>query len=66
MVALLPGSRHKEIVRILPVMLASAAEMSKSQPEMQFVIAVASGRNCVDVKNAIKAASEMPASALDH
>lgn len=62
MVALLPGSRHKEIVRILPVMLASAAEMSKSQPEMQFVIAVASGRNCVDVKNAIEAASEMPAS----
>ncbi|MFT3744578.1 MAG: lipid-A-disaccharide synthase [Pyrinomonadaceae bacterium] len=61
-VALLPGSRHKEIVRILPVMLASAAEMSKRQPELQFVIAVASGRNRVDVKNAIEASSELPSS----
>ena len=41
-VALLPGSRHKEIVRILPVMLAAAAVMSLSEPAVQFVIAAAS------------------------
>ena len=52
-VALLPGSRHKEIVRILPVMLAAASEISKQNQDIQFLIATASGRNNLDVKKAI-------------
>lgn len=59
-VALLPGSRHKEIVRILPVMLAAAAKMTKQQPDLQFVIAVARGRNCADVDRAISEAHDLP------
>ena len=54
LVALLPGSRHKEIVRILPVMLAAAAEMSQSDPALQFVIAIASDENRSDVSAAIE------------
>jgi lipid-A-disaccharide synthase len=40
-IALLPGSRSKEISRILPVMLQSAELLSRSRPEIQFVIAAA-------------------------
>ncbi|HQZ95794.1 MAG TPA: lipid-A-disaccharide synthase [Pyrinomonadaceae bacterium] len=59
-IALLPGSRHKEIVRILPVMLETAAEMTKKDPELQFVIAVARGRNRNDVDKAILDAGDAP------
>ncbi len=43
-IALLPGSRHKELERILPPMLDAAEVISRSQPEMQFVLALASNR----------------------
>lgn len=56
LVALLPGSRHKEIVRILPVMLKTAAGMSRSNPATQFVIATASEENAADVIKAIEIA----------
>jgi lipid-A-disaccharide synthase len=56
LVALLPGSRHKEIVRILPVMLESVAAMSSSDPNLQFIIAAASEENLADVNKAIKTA----------
>jgi lipid-A-disaccharide synthase len=52
-VSLLPGSRHKEIVRILPVMLETAALMLKTNPSIQFVIPIASERNRLDVDAAI-------------
>ncbi len=41
-VALLPGSRQKEILRILPVMIGAALEMWKKDPDVQFAIAAAS------------------------
>ena len=44
-VALLPGSRYKEIARILPVMLETSAIMSVADPAIQFVIAAASPRD---------------------
>ena len=44
-VALLPGSRHKELVRILPPMLDAAARISKERPDIQFVIVVAANRD---------------------
>ncbi len=53
-VALLPGSRHKEIVRILPVMLDTAAKMSEAKPELQFVIANASDRSAPEIAAAIE------------
>ena len=52
-VSLLPGSRHKEIVRILPVMLDAAAIMSSKYPDIQFVIALASNQDLPDVKKAV-------------
>ena len=52
-VSLLPGSRHKEIVRILPTMLAAAAKMSLTNSGMQFVIALASRQDQSDVQAAI-------------
>jgi lipid-A-disaccharide synthase len=58
-IALLPGSRHKEIVRILPVMLAAAAEISTQNKDVQFLIAIVSDRNRPDVKNAINAAASI-------
>lgn len=44
-VALLPGSRHKEIVRILPVMLAATDNIAYKRPETQFLIAAADERS---------------------
>lgn len=48
-ISLLPGSRHKEIARILPVMLEAAAVMSDSNPEIQFLIPVANENSVTDV-----------------
>ncbi len=55
-VALLPGSRHKEIVRILPVMLDAAARMAASRPDIQFVLPTASDKNLDDVEQALDGA----------
>jgi len=44
-ISLLPGSRQKEIARILPVMLLSAARLASVRPEIQFAIAVSTDRN---------------------
>ncbi len=43
-ISLLPGSRQKEILRILPVMLAAAARLEKSRLEIQFLIALSSDK----------------------
>src|SRR5713226_4004225 len=44
-VALLPGSRHKELLRILPPMLDAAAIISDQRAEIQFVLVVAPNRD---------------------
>lgn len=44
-VALLPGSRHKEVVRILPSMLDAVEVISRQRPDVQFVLAVAPSRS---------------------
>ena len=41
-VALLPGSRRKEVLRLLPAMLAGAACLLKGRPELHFLLPVAS------------------------
>ena len=38
-VALLPGSRHSEVSRLLPVLLGAAAILRRTRPELQFVVA---------------------------
>ena len=52
-ISLLPGSRHKEIVRILPPMLSAAARIVETRPETQFVIAVGSERNLNDAREIV-------------
>ena len=52
-VAFLPGSRHKEIARILPPMLETAAIMACTDEKLQFIIALAPVRNFVEVDQAI-------------
>ena len=44
-VTLLPGSRHKELVRILPPMLDAASLISRQRPDVQFVVVVAPNRD---------------------
>ena len=56
MVALLAGSRHKEITKILPVLLETVAVMSEKNAEIQFVIALAASRKIGEIENAISAA----------
>jgi lipid-A-disaccharide synthase len=43
-VALLPGSRRKELERILPPMLEAASALADERPEVQFVVPLASNR----------------------
>jgi lipid-A-disaccharide synthase len=60
-VALLAGSRHKEIVKILPVLLEAARLMKKKNADLQFVIALASTRNLAEIEATIAGAkSDLP------
>lgn len=53
-VSLLAGSRHKEIVRILPPMLETAALMAKTDPSVQFVVPLAPARRVGEVEAAVR------------
>jgi len=53
-VALLPGSRHKELVRILPPMIDCAANISALRPEIQFVLVVAPSRDAKEAQEILK------------
>jgi lipid-A-disaccharide synthase len=57
-VALLPGSRRKEIIRILPEMVKAAVEMAKQKSDLQFVIALASEKSLPDVKRILHLAEK--------
>ena len=60
-VSLLPGSRHKEITKILPVMLKAARLIASQRPEIQFVIALAAVRDRREAEFAIAAsATQLP------
>lgn len=53
-VAFLPGSRKNEIERILPTMLLSASEMLTRNPDIQFLIPLASNRTRREVASIIE------------
>jgi lipid-A-disaccharide synthase len=52
-IALLPGSRHKELLRILPPMLDAAALVAKQLPETQFVLVVAPSRSPAEAEQIV-------------
>jgi lipid-A-disaccharide synthase len=59
-ISLLPGSRRKELERILPPMLEAAALISARQPEIQFVVVVAPSRSSDEVRELARAARGTP------
>lgn len=60
LIAILPGSRNKEIIPILPAMIGAAIEIEKKLANAQFAIAVRSGANRRDVDSIIKAVPSVP------
>ncbi|HEX8491821.1 MAG TPA: lipid-A-disaccharide synthase [Pyrinomonadaceae bacterium] len=56
LITLLPGSRHKELERILPPMLDAVSLLSKSRPDIQFVVALAPNREASEAQAHIDAA----------
>jgi lipid-A-disaccharide synthase len=50
-VSFLPGSRHKEVERILPPMLDAIEELRTVRPEVQTVVVVAPSRTIQDIKS---------------
>ena len=59
-VSLLPGSRRREVERILPPMREAAALISARQPEVQFVVVVAPSRTSDEVRNIVRAQRATP------
>jgi len=59
-ISLLPGSRRKEVERILPPMLEAAALISARRPEVQFVIVVAPSRSSDEVRTLLRGQRATP------
>ncbi len=56
LVALLPGSRHKELERILPPMLDAVSLLSEARADAQFIIALAPNREMAEAQAHVDAA----------
>lgn len=52
-ITLLPGSRLKELVRILPPMLDAGAKISKTRPDIQYVLVIAPNRDPTEAQKII-------------
>jgi len=59
-ISLLPGSRRKEVQRILPPMLEAAALISARRPEIQFVVVVAPRRTSDELRDIVRAQRATP------
>jgi lipid-A-disaccharide synthase len=59
-VALLPGSRRIEVQRILPKLLQTAAIMSKTNPKLQFVVAMAATRKLAEFEKTAESIAGLP------
>jgi lipid-A-disaccharide synthase len=53
-ISLVPGSRRKELHRILPAMLDAAALISLSRPDVQFLVVVAPSRSPDEARDVIR------------
>ena len=53
-VSFLPGSRHKELQRILPPMLDAIHEISLTRPDVQFLVIVAPSRSISEANEIIR------------
>jgi len=58
-VALLPGSRHKELVRILPVIARAALKIAIKRPELQFVVPLAPNRPLSETEEVLATAANV-------
>jgi len=52
-ISFLPGSRHKELIRILPPMLDAIAMISRERTDVQFVVVVAPSRSPEEAKEIV-------------
>ncbi|MBC8031746.1 MAG: lipid-A-disaccharide synthase [Pyrinomonadaceae bacterium] len=59
-VSLLPGSRWKEVERILPPMLEAAALIAARRPEVQFVVVVAPSRTSEEIRDIVRTQRAAP------
>ncbi len=59
-ISLLPGSRRKEVERILPPMLEAAALISARRPEVQFLVVVAPSRSSDEMRDIVRAQRSTP------
>lgn len=59
-ISLLPGSRRKEVERILPPMLEAAALISLHRPDVQFVVVVAPSRSSDELRDIMRAQRAAP------
>ena len=59
-ISLFPGSRRKEVERILPPMLEAAALISARRPEIQFVVVVAPGRSSDEMRDIVRTQRATP------
>ncbi len=57
-VSLLPGSRRKELTKILPPMLEAAALLFEKNPRIQFIVTTAPTRKPEEIEEIINAARE--------
>jgi lipid-A-disaccharide synthase len=58
-IALLPGSRHREMERILPPMLDAASVIRRAHPGIQFVLALAANRPIAEAEAMIANRSDL-------
>jgi lipid-A-disaccharide synthase len=65
-IALLPGSRHKELERILPPMLDAAAHLKRERADTQFVLALAPNRSLAEATALIEAATQNNSHAVNN
>lgn len=60
LIALLAGSRHKEVSRILPVLLETAWLMQRKNADLQFVVTLAPTRRFEEIEQAKQRAKSIP------
>ncbi len=59
-ISLLPGSRRKEIERILPKLLQTSVQMEKKNSNLQFIVAMAATRKLSEFENIAKTLTNLP------